>query len=181
MPYPRTVAPGITLGPRPAKPYRFVYNPLSSCGVRYVMKYNRDGLLAGGPPADNISPALPIDFRGSHAEGTTGFGCRAAGIRRDERGLRRLRPRCKRDPSKEGLDFFEKHIRPVLVHNCYECHSGEPPKPRGTCCSTPPKVAQRGRLRGGDPARPRRLEPIGRSDSLRRARDAPQGTIARRS
>jgi hypothetical protein len=27
-------------------------------------------------------------------------------------------------PSKEGLDFFEKKIRPVLVHNCYECHSG---------------------------------------------------------
>ena len=31
-------------------------------------------------------------------------------------------------PSKEGLDFFEKKIRPVLVHNCYECHSGDPAK-----------------------------------------------------
>src|SRR5215218_8165571 len=25
--------------------------------------------------------------------------------------------------SKEGLDFFEKNIRPVLVERCYECHS----------------------------------------------------------
>jgi hypothetical protein len=31
-------------------------------------------------------------------------------------------------PTKEGLDFFEKKIRPVLVHNCYECHSGDPKK-----------------------------------------------------
>src|SRR5207237_2064381 len=28
-------------------------------------------------------------------------------------------------PSKEGIDFFEKKIRPVLVHNCYKCHSGD--------------------------------------------------------
>ena len=27
------------------------------------------------------------------------------------------------DPSK--LDFFEKHIRPLLIENCYECHSHE--------------------------------------------------------
>jgi len=31
-------------------------------------------------------------------------------------------------PSKEGIDFFEKKIRPVLVHNCYKCHSGDPAK-----------------------------------------------------
>jgi hypothetical protein len=29
-------------------------------------------------------------------------------------------------PSKEGVDFFEKKIRPVLVKNCYRCHSGDP-------------------------------------------------------
>ena len=34
-------------------------------------------------------------------------------------------------PSKEGLDFFEKKIRPVLAHNCYECHSGDPAKAKG--------------------------------------------------
>ncbi|HXE54801.1 MAG TPA: PSD1 and planctomycete cytochrome C domain-containing protein [Tepidisphaeraceae bacterium] len=26
-------------------------------------------------------------------------------------------------PTKEGLDFFEQKIRPVLVQHCYECHS----------------------------------------------------------
>ncbi|MBI5757263.1 MAG: PSD1 domain-containing protein [Planctomycetales bacterium] len=26
-------------------------------------------------------------------------------------------------PTTEGLEFFEKRIRPVLVENCYECHS----------------------------------------------------------
>src|SRR5262245_57730948 len=26
-------------------------------------------------------------------------------------------------PSPEGVEFFETHIRPVLVAKCYECHS----------------------------------------------------------
>jgi hypothetical protein len=26
-------------------------------------------------------------------------------------------------PSKDGVEFFEKHIRPVLVERCYDCHS----------------------------------------------------------
>jgi len=34
-------------------------------------------------------------------------------------------------PSKEGLDFFEQKIRPVLVQNCYECHSGDRTKAKG--------------------------------------------------
>jgi hypothetical protein len=34
-------------------------------------------------------------------------------------------------PSKEGIDFFEKKIRPVLVHNCYKCHSGDAAKAKG--------------------------------------------------
>ncbi len=34
-------------------------------------------------------------------------------------------------PSKEGVDFFEKKIRPVLVHNCYKCHSGDVAKAKG--------------------------------------------------
>jgi hypothetical protein len=33
--------------------------------------------------------------------------------------------------SKEGVDFFEKKIRPILVHNCYECHSGDAAKAKG--------------------------------------------------
>jgi len=28
----------------------------------------------------------------------------------------------------DGLDFFEKKIRPVLVENCYKCHSAEAEK-----------------------------------------------------
>ena len=25
----------------------------------------------------------------------------------------------------EGIDFFEKKIRPVLIEHCYKCHSAE--------------------------------------------------------
>jgi hypothetical protein len=34
-------------------------------------------------------------------------------------------------PSKEGLDFFEAKIRPVLVQSCYECHSEAKKKIKG--------------------------------------------------
>lgn len=34
-------------------------------------------------------------------------------------------------PTKLELDFFEKKIRPVLVRNCYECHSGDAKKAKG--------------------------------------------------
>jgi len=33
--------------------------------------------------------------------------------------------------TKEGAEFFEKQIRSILVHNCYECHSGNPKKAKG--------------------------------------------------
>ncbi len=33
-------------------------------------------------------------------------------------------------PSPEGIEFFETHIRPVLVSKCYECHSGKSKKIR---------------------------------------------------
>src|SRR4051794_40170685 len=33
--------------------------------------------------------------------------------------------------SPEGIEFFETHIRPVLVSKCYECHSGTSKKIRG--------------------------------------------------
>ncbi|HWA99868.1 MAG TPA: DUF1549 domain-containing protein, partial [Pirellulales bacterium] len=32
---------------------------------------------------------------------------------------------------KEQVDFFEQKIRPVLIHKCYECHSGDPEKAKG--------------------------------------------------
>src|SRR5262245_56238553 len=31
----------------------------------------------------------------------------------------------------DGIKYFEKHIRPVLVEHCYSCHSGEAIKVRG--------------------------------------------------
>ncbi|MGE5193818.1 MAG: PSD1 and planctomycete cytochrome C domain-containing protein [Deltaproteobacteria bacterium] len=33
-------------------------------------------------------------------------------------------------PTKEGAEYFEKKIRPILVRHCYECHSGDPQKAR---------------------------------------------------
>src|SRR4051812_37045070 len=33
--------------------------------------------------------------------------------------------------TKDGLDFFERHIRPVLVQSCYECHSVQSGKSKG--------------------------------------------------
>ncbi len=35
------------------------------------------------------------------------------------------------EPSREGLEFFEKKIRPVLAENCYSCHSGQSKKTQG--------------------------------------------------
>ncbi|HEX4143156.1 MAG TPA: PSD1 and planctomycete cytochrome C domain-containing protein [Pirellulales bacterium] len=49
-------------------------------------------------------------------------------------------------PTKEGLDFFEKKIRPVLVHNCYECHSGDAAKAKGHLLLD----TRDGMLKGGD-------------------------------
>ena len=37
-------------------------------------------------------------------------------------------PAKKRKLPKEQVDYFEQKIRPVLVHYCYECHSGDPEK-----------------------------------------------------
>jgi len=34
-------------------------------------------------------------------------------------------------PTKEGMELFEKTIRPALVRHCYECHSGDPGKAKG--------------------------------------------------
>jgi hypothetical protein len=35
------------------------------------------------------------------------------------------------EPSREGLEFFEKKIRPALADNCYACHSEKSRKPQG--------------------------------------------------
>jgi hypothetical protein len=35
------------------------------------------------------------------------------------------------EPTREGLEFFEKKIRPALADNCYLCHSAQSKKPQG--------------------------------------------------
>src|SRR5689334_23822053 len=35
------------------------------------------------------------------------------------------------EPAREGVEYFEKHIRPVLVEKCYACHSATAEKVRG--------------------------------------------------
>src|SRR5438046_5789437 len=34
-------------------------------------------------------------------------------------------------PSAEGIEYFEKNIRPVLVERCYRCHSKDAEKVKG--------------------------------------------------
>src|SRR5258706_13417849 len=34
-------------------------------------------------------------------------------------------------PSAEGIDYFEKHVRPILVDTCYKCHSAQSEKLKG--------------------------------------------------
>ena len=34
-------------------------------------------------------------------------------------------------PTKDGVEFFEKYIRPVLAESCYECHSAQARKLKG--------------------------------------------------
>jgi hypothetical protein len=36
-----------------------------------------------------------------------------------------------KEPSREGVEFFEKKIRPVLAESCYACHSARAKKPQG--------------------------------------------------
>ena len=38
---------------------------------------------------------------------------------------------------KAGIEFFEKHIRPVLVSKCYECHSSSSKEPKGNLLLDP--------------------------------------------
>ncbi len=35
------------------------------------------------------------------------------------------------EPTKEGLDFFESEVRPILANACYECHSAKSEKLKG--------------------------------------------------
>ena len=49
-------------------------------------------------------------------------------------------------PDAAGLEFFEKRVRPVLIENCYKCHSKEAEKPKGGLVLD----TREGVLKGGD-------------------------------
>lgn len=49
------------------------------------------------------------------------------------------------EPTAEGLEFFEKRIRPLLVENCYECHSAAKKTKGGLALD-----ARDATLKGGD-------------------------------
>lgn len=46
----------------------------------------------------------------------------------------------------DGIAFFEKHVRPVLIQHCYECHSLKGGKNKGNLLLD----SREGWLRGGD-------------------------------
>src|SRR3989442_11335518 len=48
-------------------------------------------------------------------------------------------------PSAEQIDYFEKHIRPILADRCYECHSAEKKQKGGLVLDT-----RESTLKGGD-------------------------------
>jgi Protein of unknown function (DUF1553)/Protein of unknown function (DUF1549)/Planctomycete cytochrome C len=50
----------------------------------------------------------------------------------------------------KGLEFFENKIRPVLVNNCYECHSAKAVKLKGGLLLD----TKEGMLKGGDSSKP---------------------------
>lgn len=49
-------------------------------------------------------------------------------------------------PDQEGLDFFEKKIRPVLIQHCYECHSADSKNLKGSLLLD----TKQGTIDGGD-------------------------------
>jgi hypothetical protein len=49
-------------------------------------------------------------------------------------------------PDAAGIEFFEKKIRPLLIENCYKCHSHESEKVKGGLLLD----TREGLLKGGD-------------------------------
>src|SRR6185436_12702713 len=54
--------------------------------------------------------------------------------------------RSQEDAEREGIDFFEKRIRPVLADKCYSCHSAGAEKIKGNLALD----TREGVLKGGD-------------------------------
>src|SRR2546426_8759389 len=60
------------------------------------------------------------------------------------------RPVSAQQPSTEGIEFFEKKIRPVLESNCYMCHSSHSKKLQGGLLLD----SREGVLKGGNSGQP---------------------------
>ena len=66
----------------------------------------------------------------------------------------------------EGIEFFEKRIRPVLVERCYKCHSADSEKLKGRLRLDSRETLLQGGESGkpavtpGDPAKSRLLEAV---------------------
>jgi hypothetical protein len=61
-------------------------------------------------------------------------------------------------PDAEGVEFFEKKVRPVLVKHCYSCHSAEAKKIKGELRLDTREATRKGGATGpavipGDPAK----------------------------
>jgi len=73
------------------------------------------------------------------------------------------------EPTKEGIEFFEKHIRPVLVESCYECHSSQSRKIKGKLALNTKEGIAKGGISGpvlvpGEVEKSRLIEAIRWSD-----------------
>ena len=75
------------------------------------------------------------------------------------------------EPSREGLEFFEKRIRPALAENCYACHSEKSKKPQGGLLLDSIEAMLKGGVSGrsaivpGDPEKSLLINAIRHSDA----------------
>lgn len=64
----------------------------------------------------------------------------------------------------KGAEFFEKHVRPVLINRCYECHSAEKKVKGGLALDSKAAVLKGGEsgplLVAGDPEKSRLIEAV---------------------
>ncbi len=67
-------------------------------------------------------------------------------------------PKPQPKPSAEGIEFFEKKIRPVLATNCYPCHSAKSKPVQGGYLLDSRDGIRRGGNSGNSPVGPRRPE-----------------------
>ena len=73
-------------------------------------------------------------------------------------------------PTKEGIAFFEQHIRPVLIERCYECHSTQARKVKGKLLLDSQPGIAKGGVNGpvlvpGDVAKSRLIDAIRWTDA----------------